>query len=108
MPQAKIKRALYFSALNKLKAELSDLEVKEMIIVNNPVAVLSDGHNEHAEELKENLKKQINNKNDNSSNFELVLKKMEKYSAKKIDRNMITEVIKIQSLVGELKNGNIT
>ena len=56
MPQAKIKRALYFSALNKLKAELSDLEVKEMIIVNNPVAVLSDGHNEHAEELKENLK----------------------------------------------------
>ena len=57
MPQAKIKRALYFSALNKLKAELSDLEVKEMIIVNNPVAVLSDGHNEHAEELKENLKK---------------------------------------------------
>ena len=58
MPQAMIKRALYFSALNKLKAELSDLEVKEMIIVNNPVAVMSDGHNEHAEELKENLKKQ--------------------------------------------------
>ena len=58
MPQAKIKRGLYFSALNMLKAELSDLEVKEMIIVNNPVAVLSDGHNEHAKELKENLKKQ--------------------------------------------------
>ena len=58
MPQAMIKRALYFSALNKLKAELSDLEVKEMIIVNNPVAVMNDGHNEHAEELKENLKKQ--------------------------------------------------
>ena len=58
MPQAKIKRALYFSALNMLKAELSDLEVKELIIVNNPVAVLSDGHNEHAKELKENLKKQ--------------------------------------------------
>ena len=53
MPQAKIKRALYFSALNMLKAELSDLEVKELIIVNNPVAVLSDGHNEHAKELKE-------------------------------------------------------
>ena len=55
MPQAMIKRALYFSALNKLKAELSDLEVKEMLIVNNPVAVMGDGRNDHVEELKKIL-----------------------------------------------------
>ena len=56
--------------------------------------------------LRENLKKQIGGKNDNSSNLELVLKKMEEYSTKKIDRKMITEVIKIQSLVGEINNGD--
>jgi hypothetical protein len=54
--------------------------------------------------LKEILKKEINNKNDNSLKFELILEKIKNYSNKKIDRKMITEVIKIQSLTGEVNN----
>jgi hypothetical protein len=55
--------------------------------------------------LKNNLKKEIKNNNDDYSKFELILEKMESYSSKKIDKKMITEIIKIQSLVSEINNG---
>jgi len=58
--------------------------------------------------LKKTLTKEVKNKNDNSSKFELILEKIKRYSSKKIDRIMITEVIKIQSLVGEVNNGTRT
>ena len=37
--KSKIKLALYFNALSKLKAQVSDLDLKEMIIVSNPSSV---------------------------------------------------------------------
>jgi len=55
--------------------------------------------------IKEALKKEIGNKSKNTSKFKLILEKIKNYSNKNIDRKMITEVIKIQSLVDEVNNG---
>ena len=54
--------------------------------------------------LKESLTSEIKNKNENFPKLEKILEKIKNYSNKKIDRNMITEVIKIQSLLGEINN----
>jgi hypothetical protein len=54
--------------------------------------------------IKETLKKEIGNKSKNTSKFELILEKIKNYSNKNIDRKMITEVIKIQSLMDEVNN----
>lgn len=54
--------------------------------------------------LKTSLKKEIKNINDGSK-FELILEKIQSYSSKKIDRKMITDIIKIQSLVSEINDG---
>ena len=54
--------------------------------------------------LKEDLRKKIENKSGNHSKFKLILEKVENYSDRKIDKKMITEIIKIQSLVSETNN----
>ena len=61
---------------------------------------------EEIDRLKENLKKAVNEKNKNTPKFKLILEKIQHYSKKKIDRNMITEIIKIQSLVEEINSGD--
>ena len=43
---------------------------------------------------------------DHSDKLSLVLEKITQYQSKKIDRKAISEIIKIQSLVSELDNGN--
>ena len=40
---------------------------------------------------------EIKNQNENFPKLEKILEKIKNYSNKKIDRNMITEVIKVQS-----------
>ena len=52
--------------------------------------------------MKDSLVKEINDKNINSPKLEKILEKIKEYSNKKIDKKMITEVIKIQSLLGEI------
>jgi len=55
--------------------------------------------------LKDQLTEQIQT-SDKSEKLSLVLEKIQSYQNKKIDRKAISEIIKIQSLVGELNNGN--
>lgn len=61
---------------------------------------------EEIDRLRENLKKVVSEKSENAPKFKLILEKIDHYSKKKIDRNMITEIIKIQSLVEEMKSGD--
>ena len=61
---------------------------------------------EEIDRLKEKLEKATGPKKDNSAKINLILEKVQSYSKKNIDRNMITEIIKIQSLVEEFDNGN--
>ena len=55
--------------------------------------------------LKEDIQKQITN-GAPAPKLNLVLEKIDSYQNKKVDRKLIAEVIKIQSLVGELNNVN--
>tara|TARA_R110002074_G_scaffold302864_8_gene474084 strand:+ start:413 stop:1234 length:822 start_codon:yes stop_codon:yes gene_type:complete len=55
--------------------------------------------------LKDNLQEHVEKEKGDSSKLRLVLEKMKDYSNRRVDKNMITEIIKIQSLVGELKDG---
>ena len=55
--------------------------------------------------LKEEVQKQID-KTDETSRLSLVIEKINSYQNKKVDKKLITEVIKMQSLVHELNNGN--
>ena len=50
----KIKSALYTAVLNKLAGELSELEAKEILLVNSPTYITSKDHDhaDHIEELK--------------------------------------------------------
>ena len=50
----KIKAALYTAVLNKLAGELSELEAKEVLLVNAPTYITSKDHDhaDHIEELK--------------------------------------------------------
>ena len=41
-----------------------------------------------------------------SPKLQLVLEKINDYQNRNVDKKLITEVIKIQSLVGELQNGD--
>ena len=54
--------------------------------------------------LKSCLQEEAKRKSENSPKINLIIEKIENYSDKEIDRNMITEIIKIQSLVSELKD----
>ena len=58
---SKVKVALYRSVVNNIKAELSELEAKEILLVNNPVYITSKD-NDHAQlpnELKDIIMKQV-------------------------------------------------
>ena len=52
--ELKIKSALYTAVMNKLAGELSELEAKEILLVNNPTYITSKDfdHANHIEELK--------------------------------------------------------
>jgi len=54
--------------------------------------------------LKSCLEENATKKTKYNQQFKNILERITDYSNKKIDKNMITEVIKIQSLVGELTN----
>ena len=58
---SEVKAALYRSVVNNIKAELSELEAKEILLVNNPVYITSKD-NDHAQlpnELKDIIMKQV-------------------------------------------------
>ena len=52
--EMKIKAALYTAVMNKLNGELSELEAKEILLVNSPTYITSKDfdHADHIEELK--------------------------------------------------------
>ena len=52
--QNNIRQALYVAIINKMAGELSELEAKELILVNNPAYITSKDHDhaDHIEELK--------------------------------------------------------
>ena len=52
--QIAIRQALYVAVINKMAGELSELEAKEMLLVNSPVYITSKDHDhaDHIEELK--------------------------------------------------------
>ena len=52
--QITIRQALYVAAINKMVGELSELEAKEILLVNNPTYITSKDHDhaDHVEELK--------------------------------------------------------
>ena len=52
--QNNIKQALYVAVMNKMTGELSELEAKEILLVNNPTYITSKDHDhaDHIEELK--------------------------------------------------------
>ena len=57
----RIKSALYTAVLNKLNGELSELEAKEVLLVNNPTYITSKDHDHanHIEELKNIIIKKV-------------------------------------------------
>jgi hypothetical protein len=60
---------------------------------------------EEISSLKSSLQAVLEKNSSASPKINLILEKMNGYSSKNIDRNMITEIIKIQALVEEIKNG---
>ena len=52
--QINIRQALYVAVINKMVGELSELEAKEILLVNNPTYITSKDHDhaDHIEELK--------------------------------------------------------
>jgi len=55
-----IRQALYAAILNKMAGELSELEAKEILLVNSPTYITSKDHDhaDHIEELKSIIIKQ--------------------------------------------------
>ena len=58
--QTNIKQVLYVAVINKMAGELSELEAKEILLINNPVYITSRDHDhaDHIEELKNIIIKQ--------------------------------------------------
>ena len=52
--QKNVRQILYVAVVNKMAGELSELEAKEMLLVNNPIYITSKDHDhaDHIEELK--------------------------------------------------------
>ena len=52
--QINIRQALYVAVINKMAGELSELEAKEILLINNPTYITSKDHDhaDHIEELK--------------------------------------------------------
>lgn len=61
---------------------------------------------EEIDRLRETLQEQISSNNENSPKLKMVLEKINSYNNKKLDKKLVTEVLKIQSLVGEFNNGD--
>jgi|TARA_R110002074_G_scaffold69159_1_gene161623 hypothetical protein len=99
--------------LQKFNSEYSDtLNENQKTLLNKYVSSYKDEGLElklflygEIDRLREELEKQIDNSVEDSK-LNLVLEKINGYQNKKVDRKLITEVIKIQSLVGEFSNGN--
>ena len=60
--EMKIRSALYSAVLQKLNGELSELEAKEILLVNNPIYITSKDfdHADHIEELKNIIMEKVN------------------------------------------------
>ena len=60
--EIKIRSALYSAVLQKLNGELSELEAKEILLVNNPTYITSKDfdHADHIEELKNIIMEKVN------------------------------------------------
>ena len=50
--QINIRQALYVAVINKLAGELSELEAKEILLINNPTYITSKDH-DHADNIEE-------------------------------------------------------
>ena len=61
MSEQQIKSALYSAILNKINGEVSELEAKEVLLVNNPTYITSKDHDhaDHIEELKNIIIKKV-------------------------------------------------
>jgi len=59
--EKQIKSALYTAVMQKLNGELSELEAKEVLLVNNPAYITSKDHYhaDHIEELKNIIMKKV-------------------------------------------------
>ena len=59
--ELKIRSALYTAVMQKLNGELSELEAKEVLLVNNPAYITSKDHDhaDHIEELKNIIMKKV-------------------------------------------------
>jgi len=99
--------------LQRFNSEYSDtLNESQKTLLNKYVSSYKDEglelklflYNE-IDRLREALEKQTDS-SDEDTKLNLVLEKINSYQNKKIDRTLVTEVIKIQSLVHELNNGN--
>lgn len=60
---------------------------------------------EEIDRIRDIIKEAIAKRSEKQPKFKLILEKVNDYSKQKISKNMISEVIKIQSLVEEIKNG---
>tara|TARA_R110000796_G_scaffold36376_3_gene92712 strand:- start:273 stop:1082 length:810 start_codon:yes stop_codon:yes gene_type:complete len=100
------------SFLNKFNDQYSDsLNESQKNLLNKYITSYKDDGlelktylYEEIDNLKRTLDEQIKKNPSTSPKINLILEKMKNYSSKNIDRNMITEVIKIQALVSELRN----
>ena len=99
--------------LQKFNSQYSStLDENQKILLNKYVSSYKDQglelnmflYNE-IDRLKEEVQKQID-KTDETSRLSLIIEKINSYQNKKVDKKLITEVIKMQSLVHELNNGN--
>ena len=59
--EKQIKSALYTAVMQKLNGELSELEAKEVLLVNSPAYITSKDHDhaDHIEELKNIIMKKV-------------------------------------------------
>ena len=59
--ELKIRSALYTAVMQKLNGELSELEAKEVLLVNSPAYITSKDHDhaDHIEELKSIIMKKV-------------------------------------------------
>ena len=59
--ELKIKSALYTAVLHKLNGELSELEAREIMLVNGPTYITSKDHDhaDHVEELKDIIMEKV-------------------------------------------------
>jgi len=61
LSERRIKEALYIAVMNKLAGELSELEAREIMLVNGPTYITSKDHDhaDHVEELKDIIMEKV-------------------------------------------------